>query len=63
MKVSGITFSGSKVWMTRTGYWDARKRQAHNFGANEAANKVRVNNANNRFLDAEDRVEAKTESN
>jgi hypothetical protein len=60
MKVSikGRDSKGATVWMTDNGYWSTDSKQAAKFPEKEAERKLRINNANNRFLDPEDRIEA-----
>ncbi len=56
--IKGRDSKGATVWMTENGYWSNDSKQAAKFPDKEAERKLRIINANNRFLDPEDRVEA-----
>ena len=59
MKIRGITKGvGPVLWLTESGYWTERESEGTEFCKVEADRRIRVNNANNRFLDAEDQIEA-----
>jgi hypothetical protein len=63
MKVRGRNYDGATVWLDQSGYWVSDSFLAADFHKSEADRRLRVINANNRFLDREDRVEAEVESN
>lgn len=57
MKILGIARDGVKLWMQESGYWTKEESEASEFCKVEAERRLRIINANNRFLDREDRVE------
>lgn len=56
-QVHGIV-DGREMVMLENGWWTDDRSQAHEFSIPEAERRVRVINANNRFLDSQDQVEA-----
>lgn len=58
VKISGRTSSGGTLWLSENGTWVPEERFAASFWLSEAERRLRIINANNRFLDREDRVEA-----
>lgn len=58
MKIIGRNSAGETVWLDQTGYWASDSFLAADFHRSEAERRLRVINANNRFLDRDDRVEA-----
>ncbi len=58
MRIRGRNASGDTVWFMPDGHWSESESDAGRFHEREAERFLRVINANNRFLDREDRVEA-----
>lgn len=58
MKIKGTATTGVKLWLNESGYWEDDERKGTEFCKYDADRRLRVINANNRFLDREDQIEA-----
>jgi hypothetical protein len=56
MRIRGI-INRSELWLNEQDHWDVES-QAREFTEHEAHLKLRILNANNRFLEADEQVEA-----
>jgi hypothetical protein len=55
-RVAGI-IDGREYWLTEGGAWVSGPLDATDFESQEAEKRVRIINANNRFLDRDERIE------
>lgn len=58
MKILGTAPDGKKMWMRESGYWQDKETDATEFCRHDAERRLRIINANNRFLDRDDQIEA-----